>query len=98
VEIVRRASAGLFADIWIVTVSPILYVDLSVVIVIPSGGPTCNTVSDPDPLPESAVVELVAVTVNEYVPGQKRGVLLASNVNPALPDPAGVATLVELKE
>ena len=61
-------------------------------------GPNCKTISEPDALPESPVVELVAVTVNAYDPGQKRGVLVASSVKLVLPVPAGVDTLVLLKE
>ena len=78
---VALPSAGLFADIVIVTVSPTMYADLSVETVTASGGPTWTTVSVPDAEPVSGFgapgglgrgpsVAFVAVTVNGYTPGQ----------------------------
>jgi hypothetical protein len=87
-EMVNNPSAGLFTVMDMVILSPILYADLSVETVTESGGPTCTTVMVALALAESAGLELVAVTVNGYVPGQySPGAFEVEIVRELLPDP-----------
>lgn len=78
---VSLPCAGLLADMKIVTVSPTVYVGLSVATFTESGGPTWTTVSVAVAVPVSGFcapgglgrgpsVAFVAVTVKGYVPGQ----------------------------